>query len=70
MTDEQIAFTAQRLTSNTAAHSMALQMPEGSPLRKAADAFFAERDLFGIRGWATPAEAAEQIRAHLRKTSY
>lgn len=70
MTDEQIKFTAQRLTANTAAHSMALQLPEGSSLRKAADAYFKERDLFGISGWATEEDAEQQIRAHLRKTSY
>lgn len=70
MTEEQIKFTAQRLTANTAAHSMALQLPETSNLRKAADAYFKERDLFGIRGWASEEEAEQQIRAHLRSKAY
>lgn len=67
MNDEQIKALAKRLTENCAHHSVCLGLPEGGPMRRAADKFFAERELWGVRGWATEEEAEKMIRANQAK---
>lgn len=66
MTDEKIKALAKQLTEHAAIHSISLALPPGGFMHTAAQDFFATRDIFGIKGWASEEDAEKAIRNTLQ----